>query len=124
MSPATAVLAASDTGKGSPIGLFVMLLLIVAVYLLYRSMSSRLRRLPERFPGYGAAGTDGAGADGAGADGAGADGITSAAATSTGTGTGTSNATGDDTAGRNVPLASPSPSPSGQPEPPRPGRPA
>ena len=122
MSPATAVLAASDTGKGSPIGLFVMLLLIVAVYLLYRSMSSRLRRLPERFPGYGSAGADGA--DGAGTDGAGADGITSAAATSTGTGTGTSNATGDDTAGRNVPLASPSPSPSGQPEPPRPGRPA
>ncbi|MEO6501323.1 MAG: sortase B protein-sorting domain-containing protein [Jatrophihabitantaceae bacterium] len=64
MSPVPAVLAASDTGKGSPIGLFVVLLLIVAVYLLYRSMSGRLRRLPERFPGYGAAGTDGAGADG------------------------------------------------------------
>jgi hypothetical protein len=58
------VLAASDTGKGSPIGLLVVLLLIVATYLLYRSMTSRLRRLPERFPGYGAAGTDGAGADG------------------------------------------------------------
>lgn len=64
MSPHAAVLAASDTGKGSPIGLFVMLLLLVAVYLLYRSMSGRLRRLPERFPGYGTAGTDGAGADG------------------------------------------------------------
>jgi hypothetical protein len=64
MSPHAAVLAASDTGKGSPIGLFVILLLLVAVYLLYRSMSGRLRRLPERFPGYGAAGTDGAGADG------------------------------------------------------------
>ena len=63
-APVAAVLAASDTGKGSPIGLFVVLLLILAVYLLYRSMSSRLRRLPERFPGYGAAGTDGAGADG------------------------------------------------------------
>lgn len=108
MSPGTAVLAASDTGKGSPIGLFVMLLLIVAVYLLYRSMSSRLRRLPERFPGYGA-----------GTDGGGADGMTNAAAS-----TGSSNATGNDTAGQDVPAASPSPSPSDQPEPPRPGRPA
>ncbi|HEY0167091.1 MAG TPA: hypothetical protein VGB75_08620 [Jatrophihabitans sp.] len=61
---APAVLAASDTGKGSPIGLFVVLVLVIAVYLLYRSMSGHLRRLPERFPGYGAAGTDGAGADG------------------------------------------------------------
>lgn len=59
-----AVLAASDTGKGSPIGLFVVLVLVIAVYLLYRSMSGHLRRLPDRFPGYGAAGTDGAGADG------------------------------------------------------------
>ncbi|MDQ1721423.1 MAG: hypothetical protein QOI26_1157 [Pseudonocardiales bacterium] len=46
------VVAASDTGKGSPIGLFVVLLLVIAVYLLYRSMSGHLRRLPERFPGY------------------------------------------------------------------------
>ena len=106
MSPAAAVLAASDTGKGSPIGLFVMLLLIVAVYLLYRSMSGRLRRLPERFPGYGAAGADAAGADP----------ITTAAAASP--------ATGDDTAGKDVPVASPSPSPSDQPEPPGPQRPA
>ncbi len=52
------VLADSDTGKGSPIGLFVVLLLIVAVYFLYRSMSGHLRRLPDRFPGQGrAAGT-------------------------------------------------------------------
>jgi hypothetical protein len=108
MSPGTAVLAASDTGKGSPIGLFVMLMLIVAVYLLYRSMSSRLRRLPERFPGYGAAGTDGA------------DGITGAAAASTGA----SSATGDDTAGQDTPAASPSPRASDPPEPPRPKRPA
>lgn len=50
-----AVLAASDTGKGSPIGLFVVLVLVIATYLLYRSMSGHIRRLPERFPGYGAA---------------------------------------------------------------------
>jgi len=49
---AAAVLAASDTGKGSPIGLFVVLLLVIAVYLLYRSMTGHLRRLPENFPGY------------------------------------------------------------------------
>jgi hypothetical protein len=49
---ANAVLAASDTGKGSPIGLFVVLLLVIAVYLLYRSMTGHLRRLPEKFPGY------------------------------------------------------------------------
>ena len=57
-APAAAVLAASDTGKGSPIGLFVVLLLIIATYLLYRSMSGHIRRLPEKFPGYGAAGAD------------------------------------------------------------------
>jgi len=43
-------LADSDKGKGSPIGLFVVLILVVATYLLYRSMSRHLRRLPERFP--------------------------------------------------------------------------
>jgi len=48
----TAVLAESDSGKGSPIGLFVVLLLIIAVYFLYRSMSGHLRRLPDKFPGY------------------------------------------------------------------------
>ncbi|HEV2885770.1 MAG TPA: hypothetical protein VGX49_02565 [Jatrophihabitans sp.] len=58
---AAAVLAASDKGKGSPIGLFVVLLLVIAVYLLYRSMTGHLRRLPEKFPGYG--GTDAAAAD-------------------------------------------------------------
>jgi predicted PurR-regulated permease PerM len=52
-SAAAAVLAASDTGKGSPIGLFVVLLLVIATYLLYRSMSGHIRRLPEKFPGYG-----------------------------------------------------------------------
>jgi len=45
-------LADSDAGKGSPIGLFVVLLLVVATYLLYRSMAKHLRKLPDRFPGY------------------------------------------------------------------------
>jgi hypothetical protein len=48
--PAVQLLAASDSGKGSPIGLFVVLLLVIAVYLLYRSMAGHLRRLPEKFP--------------------------------------------------------------------------
>ena len=66
-----AVLAASDTGKGSPIGLFVVLLLLIATYLLYRSMTGHLRRLPERFPGYQAGVDEAAGPDGAtSADGA------------------------------------------------------
>jgi len=60
---AAATLAASDTGKGSPIGLFVVLLLVIAVYLLYRSMTGHLRRLPEKFPGYDSA-VDGADPDG------------------------------------------------------------
>jgi hypothetical protein len=44
------VLADSDTGKGSPIGLFVVLLLVIAVYFLYRSMSRHVRDLPDKFP--------------------------------------------------------------------------
>ncbi|MDQ1720421.1 MAG: hypothetical protein QOI26_155 [Pseudonocardiales bacterium] len=48
---APTLLADSDTGKGSPIGLFVVLLLVVAVYFLYRSMSRHLRKVPEKFPG-------------------------------------------------------------------------
>ena len=43
------LLADSDTGKGSPIGLFVVLVLIVAVYFLYRSMSRHIKRIPESF---------------------------------------------------------------------------
>jgi hypothetical protein len=43
------VLADSDAGKGSPIGLLVVLLLIVAVYFLYRSMNRHLRKLPSHF---------------------------------------------------------------------------
>jgi hypothetical protein len=43
------VLADSDAGKGSPIGLLVVLLLIVAVYFLYRSMNRHLRKIPGEF---------------------------------------------------------------------------
>jgi hypothetical protein len=57
VSLSAAVLAESDSGKGSPIGLFVVLLLIIAVYFLYRSMSGHIRRLPEKFPGYDRSGT-------------------------------------------------------------------
>ncbi len=39
------ILADSDAGKGSPIGLLVLLLLVVAVYFLYRSMNRHLRRV-------------------------------------------------------------------------------
>ena len=46
---ASAVLADSDVGKGSPIGLLVVLLLIVAVYFLYRSMNRHLRKVPPEF---------------------------------------------------------------------------
>jgi hypothetical protein len=42
-------LADSDAGKGSPIGLLVVLLLIVAVYFLYRSMNRHLRKIPGEF---------------------------------------------------------------------------
>jgi hypothetical protein len=43
------VLADSDAGKGSPIGLLVVLLLIVAVYFLYRSLNRHLRKVPAQF---------------------------------------------------------------------------
>ena len=46
---AVTVLADNDTDKGSPIGLFVVLLLVVAVYFLYRSMNRHMRNLPESF---------------------------------------------------------------------------
>ncbi len=42
-------LADSDVGKGSPIGLLVVLLLVVAVYFLYRSLNRHLRRVPTQF---------------------------------------------------------------------------
>jgi hypothetical protein len=44
-----AVVLADEKGKGSPIGIFVVLLLCVAVYFLYRSMSRHLRKVPPSF---------------------------------------------------------------------------
>jgi hypothetical protein len=46
---ALTVLADTDKGKGSTIGLFVVLALLVAVYFLYKSMTRHLRGLPESF---------------------------------------------------------------------------
>jgi len=46
---ASSLLADSDIGKGIPIGLLVVLLLIVAVYFLYRSMNRHLRKVPPEF---------------------------------------------------------------------------
>ena len=43
------LLADSDTGKGSPIGFFVVLVLLIAVYFLYRSMNRHLKRVPTSF---------------------------------------------------------------------------
>ena len=43
------VLADSDTGKGSPIGFLVILVLVIAVYFLYRSMNRHLKRVPDSF---------------------------------------------------------------------------
>jgi len=42
---AAILLADSDTGKGSPIGLLVVLLLVIAVYFLWRSMNRHLKKV-------------------------------------------------------------------------------
>jgi hypothetical protein len=47
---AASVLADSDKGKGSPIGFFVVLVLVIAVYFLYRSMSRHIKNVPAEFP--------------------------------------------------------------------------
>lgn len=44
-------LLADEGGKGSPIGLFVVLSLCVAVYFLWRSMNRHLRKVPPSFGG-------------------------------------------------------------------------
>lgn len=38
-----------EFGKASPIGLLIILLLLVAVFLLIRSMNKQLKKLPESF---------------------------------------------------------------------------
>ena len=43
------LLADNDTDKGSPLGLFLLLLIAVAVYFLWRSMNRHVKKLPESF---------------------------------------------------------------------------
>jgi hypothetical protein len=43
-------LAAAESGKAGPLGLLVLLLLVVATYLLFKSMSRHLRKVREEFP--------------------------------------------------------------------------
>jgi hypothetical protein len=38
-------------GVAGPMGLFITILLVIATVLLIRNMNSRLRRLPQSFPG-------------------------------------------------------------------------
>lgn len=58
-----------EFGNASPVGLVVVLLLLIATVVLIRSMSRRIRRLPESFdpPGEGGSGTTGEPTDGTGA---------------------------------------------------------
>ena len=44
-----ALRAASEMGKAGPLGLLVVLVLLLAVFLLGRSMSTHLRRVPDSF---------------------------------------------------------------------------
>lgn len=48
---AGALLADGENKKSGPIGLVVILLLCVACYFLFRSMSKHLRKVREEFPG-------------------------------------------------------------------------
>ena len=50
VGPAGAIMAAEDSGKAGPLGLLVLILLGVAAYFLFRSMSRHLRRVRENFP--------------------------------------------------------------------------
>jgi hypothetical protein len=47
---ATTLLASGESKKSGPIGLAVILLLCVACYFLFKSMSKHLRRVREDFP--------------------------------------------------------------------------
>jgi hypothetical protein len=49
LASAQIVLADNDKGRGSPIGLFVVLVLCVAVYFLYKSLNRHIKRVPESF---------------------------------------------------------------------------
>jgi hypothetical protein len=50
-------------GLAGPMGLLVIVVLAIATVLLIRNMTSRLRRLPDRFPGPDEAEPTGAGPD-------------------------------------------------------------
>ena len=53
MTPGAAnavVAAAPEDVKAGPLALLIILLLVVACYFLFRSMSRHLRRVPEDFP--------------------------------------------------------------------------
>ena len=62
---ADAVVAAPPNGKAGPVALFVIVLLCVAAYFLFRSMSRHLRRVPEEFAPTTAADLGDGAADGA-----------------------------------------------------------
>jgi hypothetical protein len=50
LSGAQVLLAGNDDrDRGSPIGLFVILLLCIAVYILWKSLNKHLKRIPESF---------------------------------------------------------------------------
>jgi hypothetical protein len=49
LAAAGMVLADNDKGRGSPIGLFVILVLCIAVYFLWRSLNKHLKRIPPSF---------------------------------------------------------------------------
>jgi hypothetical protein len=48
---ALAVLASGEAKKSGPIGLAVILILCVACYFLFKSMSRHMRKVREQFPG-------------------------------------------------------------------------
>ncbi|MDR1999198.1 MAG: hypothetical protein LBQ06_04550 [Frankiaceae bacterium] len=50
-SAAARLLAANPTGMAGPVALFVILLLCVASYYLFRSMTRHLKRVPTVFEG-------------------------------------------------------------------------
>lgn len=47
---AAGLAAEEDVGKAGPVGLFLILSLLIAVFLLGRSMRTHLRRVPLEFP--------------------------------------------------------------------------
>ncbi|MGX7678107.1 hypothetical protein ACSMXN_04330 [Jatrophihabitans sp. DSM 45814] len=46
---AQVLLADDDKDRGSPIGLFVVLILCIAVYFLWKSLNRHIKRVPESF---------------------------------------------------------------------------